>query len=87
MLIPLFSIVLPTLFNSNLYYIFHGFSASTLWYFQYVIVYIYSIGKDPLIVEADVSIMSVGDFKEAEMVTVLHNIISSSHWRSFETVV
>jgi len=30
MLIPLFFIVLSTLFNINLYYIFHGLSASTL---------------------------------------------------------
>jgi len=30
MLIPLFSIVLSTLFNSNLYYLFYGFNASTL---------------------------------------------------------
>jgi len=34
MLIPLFSIALSTLFNSNLYYIFHGLIVITLFSFQ-----------------------------------------------------
>jgi len=32
MLIPLFSIVLSTLFNDNMYYMFHGYSTSALFY-------------------------------------------------------